>query len=56
MVMDIHEYEKQKDTLALLKLLALGKQEFQAGKYTDADAFLAEMGSCRCHASKFIIL
>lgn len=42
-VMDIHEYEKQKETMALLKLLALGRKEFQAGKFSDAEQFLNEM-------------
>lgn len=42
-VMDINEYEKQQETLALLKLVALGKKEFSEGKYSDADAFLNEM-------------
>jgi prevent-host-death family protein len=42
-VMDIREYEKQKETMALLKLLALGRKEFQEGKYSDAEQFLDEM-------------
>jgi len=42
-VMDIREYEKQKETMALLKLLALGRKEFQAGKFSDAEQFLNEM-------------
>ena len=42
-VMDIVEYEKQQETMALLKLLALGKKEFKAGKFSDAEAFLEEM-------------
>lgn len=42
-VMDIHAYEKQKETMALLKLLALGRKEFQAGKFSDAEQFLNEM-------------
>ena len=42
-VMDIHEYEKQQETFALLKLLALGKKEFREGKFGDAEAFLDEM-------------
>jgi len=29
--------------MALLKLLALGKKEFKAGKFSDAEAFLEEM-------------
>jgi prevent-host-death family protein len=42
-VMDIGEYERQQETLALLKLLALGKKEFNEGKFSDAEAFLGEM-------------
>ena len=42
-VMDIHEYEKQQETMALLKLLALGRKEFQEGKYSDVETFLDEM-------------
>lgn len=42
-VMDIHEYEKQKETMALLKLLAIGRKEFQEGKFSDADDFLNDM-------------
>ncbi|MFL9710039.1 type II toxin-antitoxin system Phd/YefM family antitoxin [Methylobacillus sp. Pita1] len=42
-VMDIGEYEKQQETMALLKLLALGKKEFNEGKFSNAEAFLNEM-------------
>lgn len=42
-VMDIHEYEKQQQTFALLKLLAFGRKEFQEGKFSDAEQFLDEM-------------
>lgn len=42
-VMDIREYERQKETMAMLKLLALGRKELQEGKYSDAMAFLDEM-------------
>ncbi|WP_225088256.1 hypothetical protein [Pectobacterium colocasium] len=42
-VMDITEYEKQQETLALLKLLALGRKAFTEGKYSDAESFLDEM-------------
>lgn len=41
--MDIVEYEKQQGAMALLKLLALGKKEFNEGKFSDAEAFLDEM-------------
>ena len=43
-VMDIAEYEKQQETIALLKLLALGRTEFKAGNISEAEDFLDEMG------------
>jgi len=42
-VMDIAEYEKQQETMALLKLLALGRTEFKAGHFSEAKDFLDEM-------------
>lgn len=42
-VMAISEYEKQQETLALLKLLALGRKEFDEGKFSDAAALLDEL-------------
>ncbi|MCO5119954.1 MAG: type II toxin-antitoxin system Phd/YefM family antitoxin [Burkholderiaceae bacterium] len=42
-VMDIREYEKQQETMALLKLLALGRKEFTEGRFSDVEAFLDEM-------------
>jgi prevent-host-death family protein len=42
-VMSIAEYEKQQETMALLKLLALGRKEFEAGKFSNAESFLDEM-------------
>lgn len=42
-VMDIHEYEKQQETFALLKLIAIARKEYAAGRYQEADAFFAEM-------------
>lgn len=41
--MNSTENEKHGDTLALLKLLELGKDEFNDGKFSDAEAFLDEM-------------
>jgi prevent-host-death family protein len=43
-IMPIAEYEKQQETFALLKLLALGKGEFREGKFGDAETFLDELG------------
>ena len=42
-VMDIGEYERQQETMALLKLLSLGKKELAEGKFQSADDFFAEM-------------
>lgn len=42
-VMDIVEYERQQETLALLKLIALGRKAYEQGQFTEADAFFAEM-------------
>jgi prevent-host-death family protein len=42
-VMDIHTYENQQETMALLKLLSLGKMEHQDKKFQSADDFFAEM-------------
>lgn len=44
-VMDIHEYERQQETLALLKLLAMSNNDFNTGNFQEADAFFAEMKS-----------
>lgn len=42
-VMGIAAYERQQETLALLKLLSLGKKDLQAGKFQTAEAFFDEM-------------
>ncbi|MDR1989688.1 MAG: type II toxin-antitoxin system Phd/YefM family antitoxin [Acidobacteriaceae bacterium] len=42
-VMEIGAYERQQETLALLKLLALSRNDFSRGNFQDADAFFAEM-------------
>lgn len=42
-VMDIREYERQQETFALLKLIALGRKEFEQGHFQEADTFFAEM-------------
>ncbi|MFT7724476.1 MAG: type II toxin-antitoxin system Phd/YefM family antitoxin [Roseateles sp.] len=42
-VMDVHAYESQQETLALLKLLALGQQDIDAGRFRDADAVFADL-------------
>lgn len=42
-VMDIGTYERQQETMALLKLLNLGRKELQDGKFQSAEDFFAEM-------------
>ena len=42
-VMDIGAYERQQETMALLKLLSLGKKEINDGKFQSAKDFFAEM-------------
>jgi prevent-host-death family protein len=42
-VQDVQSYENTQKTLALFKLLALGKQDIRQGKFTDAAGFLAEL-------------
>lgn len=42
-VMDIGTYEETRETMALLKILALGKKQIQEGKFQDADSFFSEM-------------
>jgi len=43
-VMSMKRYDQDRQSLALLRLLALGKQELAEGKFTDADEFFREMG------------
>ncbi len=42
-VMDVHAYERQQETLALLKLLALGQRDIDAGRVRDADDVFADL-------------
>lgn len=42
-VVEINQYERQQEQFALLRLIALGRKEYQAGNYTDAQAFFDEM-------------
>jgi prevent-host-death family protein len=44
-VMDIGAYDRQQETMALLKLLNLGKKEFHEGKFQSADDFFNEIGA-----------
>ena len=42
-VMDIGAYAQQQETMALLKLLSLGRNDLHAGKFQAADEFFKEM-------------
>jgi len=42
-VVEINQYERQQEQFALLRLIALGRKEHQAGNYSDAQAFFDEM-------------
>lgn len=44
-VMDVRSYEEQEETLALLKLLALGNREIEQGQFRTADAVFADIDS-----------
>ena len=42
-VMDVKSFEEQEDTMALLKLLAMGNREMEDGKYRDVEDVFAEL-------------
>jgi len=42
-VMDVKSFEEHEQTLALLKLLAMGNKEIEQAKFRDADAVFADM-------------
>ncbi len=42
-VMDVKSYEEQANTLALLKILALGNREIEQGKFRNAEDVFAEL-------------
>ncbi|WP_213940170.1 type II toxin-antitoxin system Phd/YefM family antitoxin [Pseudomonas sp. dw_612] len=42
-VMDVKSFEEQEDTMALLKLLAMGNREIEEGKFRDAEEVFAEL-------------
>lgn len=42
-LMDIAGFERQQEVLALLKLIAMGREEFSEGNYSDAIAFMDEI-------------
>lgn len=42
-VMDVKSFEEQEDTMALLKLLAMGNREIEEGKFRDVEDVFAEL-------------
>jgi prevent-host-death family protein len=42
-VMDVKSFEEQEDTMALLKLLAMGNREVEDGKFRDAEDVFADL-------------
>jgi PHD/YefM family antitoxin component YafN of YafNO toxin-antitoxin module len=42
-VIDVKSYEERENTLALLKLLALGNREIEQGKFRDAEDVFASL-------------
>lgn len=42
-VMDFKAHPASQETLALLKLLALGSRQFEAGQFQSADAVFADL-------------
>ena len=42
-VLDIQAYEQQQETMALLKLIAMGNKELSQGQFQEADDFFSEM-------------
>jgi prevent-host-death family protein len=42
-VMDVRSYEEHEETLALLKILALGNREIEQGRFRSAQDVFAEM-------------
>ncbi len=46
-VMDVAAWEQQEQTLALLKILALGNRDIEAGHYRDAGRVLDDLAADR---------
>ena len=42
-VMDVQSFEQRENTLALLKILALGQREIDRGEFRDAEEVFAEL-------------
>jgi prevent-host-death family protein len=44
-VLDIQAYEQQQETMALLKLIAMGNKELAQGKFVESEDFFSKMTS-----------
>jgi len=42
-VMDVRSYEQQEETLALLKLLAIGSRDIEHGRFRDVEDVFADL-------------
>jgi prevent-host-death family protein len=42
-VIDVKSFEERENTLALLKILAMGNQEIERGQFRDAEAVFADL-------------
>lgn len=42
-VMDVKSFEEQEDTMALLKLLAMGNQEIEEGKFREVEDVFSDL-------------
>lgn len=42
-VMDVKSYEEQEETLALLKILAIGNREIELGKFRDVESVFTQL-------------
>lgn len=42
-IMDVKSFEQQEETMALLKILALGHKEIEEGKFYSADSVLSDL-------------
>ena len=42
-VMDVQSFEEHENTMALLKILAMGNKEIEQGKFRDAEAVFADL-------------
>lgn len=42
-VIDVQTHHENKETMALLKILAMGQRDYESGKHSSADDFFTEM-------------